>query len=330
MMHRRRFVGSIAGGCFALPLSARAQRPASPMPVIGYLSGASAMQFPLLLAAFRAGLVEAGFEAGTNVALDYRFVDGHYEQLPALAADLVNRHVSIIVATSGTPTVNAAKAATSTIPIVFVMGGDPVMFGIVASLGRPGGNITGITLLGAELAAKRLDLLLKLVPTAMVVGTLVNPNNPISAPQVRDLQDAARALDRRLVVLNASADADFDAAFATIAPQRIDALLVAADPFFDNRRAQIISLAARHAVPTSYIRRDFVNEGGLMSYGPDNADAFRQAGIYAGRILKGKKPADLPVMEPTRFEMAFNLRTATALGLSIPQSMLLGADEVIQ
>ncbi|WP_213953522.1 MULTISPECIES: ABC transporter substrate-binding protein [unclassified Variovorax] len=300
------------------------------MPVIGYLSGASAMQFPLLLAAFRAGLVEAGFEAGTNVALDYRFVDGHYEQLPALAADLVNRHVSIIVATSGTPTVNAAKAATSTIPIVFVMGGDPVMFGIVASLGRPGGNITGITLLGAELAAKRLDLLLKLVPTAMVVGTLVNPNNPISAPQVRDLQDAARALDRRLVVLNASADADFDAAFATIAPQRIDALLVAADPFFDNRRAQIISLAARHAVPTSYIRRDFVNEGGLMSYGPDNADAFRQAGIYAGRILKGKKPADLPVMEPTRFEMAFNLRTATALGLSIPQSMLLGADEVIQ
>ncbi len=330
MMDRRRFVGSIAGGCLALPLSARAQRLASPMPVIGYLSGASAMQFPLLLAAFRAGLVEAGFEAGTNVALDYRFVDGHYEQLPALAADLVNRHVSIIVATSGTPTVNAAKAATSTIPIVFVMGGDPVMFGIVASLGRPGGNITGITLLGAELAAKRLDLLLKLVPTAMVVGTLVNPNNPISAPQVRDLQDAARALDRRLVVLNASADADFDAAFATIAPQRIDALLVAADPFFDNRRAQIISLAARHAVPTSYIRRDFVNEGGLMSYGPDNADAFRQAGIYAGRILKGKKPADLPVMEPTRFEMAFNLRTATALGLSIPQSMLLGADEVIQ
>ena len=300
------------------------------MPVIGYLSGASATQFPLLLAAFRAGLGEAGYTEGTNVALDYRFVDGRYQALPALAVELVKRPVSVIVATSGTPTVNAAKAATATIPIVFVMGGDPVLFGIVASLSRPGGNITGITLRGSEIAAKRLGLLVELVPAAAVVGVLVNPRpNPISAPQLGALQDAARALDRRLVVLKAANDGELAPAFAAIEPQRIDALHVADDPFFDNRRAQIVELAAQHKVPASYIRRDFVAEGGLMSYGPDNADAFRQAGNYAGRILKGMKPADLPVMEPTKFEMALNLKTASALGLTFPRSMLLSADEVI-
>jgi len=327
-MDRRAFVRSVAGGLFAVPLAARAQQPATP--VIGYLNGASAAEFPHLLAGFRKGLSETGYTEGRNVTVEYRYAEGRYDRLPALAADLVNRRVSAIVATAGTPTIRAAKAATSTIPIVFVIGGDPVMFGIVATLSRPGGNITGITLLDSEVTAKRLGLLLELVPAATVIGGLTNPNNPISEPQVKELQAVARTHGRQLLVLEASTESDFAAAFAAIDRQHVDALLVAGDPFFDDRRRQLVSLAALHKVPASYIRREFVAEGGLLSYGPDVPDAFRQAGIYAGRILKGEKPAELPVMQPTKFEMAINLKTAKALGLAIPQSVLLGADEVIE
>jgi len=327
-MDRRAFVRSVAGGLFAVPLAARAQQPA--IPVIGYLNGASAAEFPHLLAGFRKGLSETGYTEGRNVTVEYRYAEGRYDRLPALAADLVNRRVSAIVATAGTPTIRAAKAATSTIPIVFVIGGDPVMFGIVATLSRPGGNITGITLLDSEVTAKRLGLLLELVPTATVIGGLTNPNNPISEPQVKELQAAARTHGRQLLVLEASIESDFAAAVAAIDRQHVDALLVAGDPFFDDRRTQLVSLAALHKVPASYIRREFVAEGGLLSYGPDVPDAFRQAGIYAGRILKGEKPAELPVMQPTKFEMAINLKTAKALGLATPQSVLLRADEVIE
>jgi putative tryptophan/tyrosine transport system substrate-binding protein len=327
-MDRRKFVGGAASGLLALPGAARAQKAA--MPVIGYLNGASAAEFPHLLAAFRNGLAEAGYSEDRNVAIEYRYADGRYERLPALVADLLSRHVSVIVATAGTPTIRAAKAATATIPIVFVIGGDPVLFGIVASLNRPGGNITGVTLLGSEVAPKRLGLLLELIPSALVVGVLANPGNPVSEPQLQELQAAARTLDRQLVVFKASTDNDIAAAFAAIDRQRVGALLVAADPFFDDRRQQLVAFAARYKVPASYVRREFVTEGGLVSYGADVVDAFRRAGIYTGRILKGEKPADLPVVQPTEFETVINLKTAKALGLTIPQSVLLRADEVIQ
>jgi putative ABC transport system substrate-binding protein len=326
-MRRREFIAGL-GGTAAWPVATRAQQ--RTMPVIGYLNGASAVQFPHLLAGFRKGMTETGFTEGWNVAIEYRYADGQYDRLPAMAADLVGQRVSVIVATAGTPTIRAAKAATSTIPIVFVIGGDPVTFGIVASLNRPGGNITGVTLIGSETVAKRLGILLELVPTATAVAILANPKNPISAPQLSALQTAVQALGRRLVVLNASTESELTSVFATIDQQSVEALFVTADPFFDDRRAQIVAFAAQHKLPASYTRRDFVVDGGLVSYGPDVPDAFHHAGIYTGRILNGDKPANLPVMAPTKFEMVINVKTAAALGLSIPPTLLARADEVIE
>jgi putative ABC transport system substrate-binding protein len=328
-MRRREFIAAIGGATVGWPLGVRAQQLPT-MPVIGYLNGASAAQFPKLLAGFHKGLSETGYTEGRNVAFEYRYADGQYDRLPALAADLVSRRASVIVATAGTPTIQAAKAATSNIPIVFVIGNDPVTSGIVTSLNQPGGNITGMTLGGTETVAKRLGLMLELVPAAAVIAVLTNPKNPISEPQLVELRAAARKLGRQLLELNASTESDFAAVSTDIGQHNVDALFVGGDPFFDDRRKQIVSLAERHRIPACYTRRDFVVDGGLLSYGPDAPDAFRQAGIYTGRILKGEKPADLPVMEPIKFEMVINLKTAKALGLNVPATLLARADEVIE
>jgi ABC-type uncharacterized transport system substrate-binding protein len=326
VMKRREFIALLSSAA-AWAFAADAQQAT---PVIGYLNGASAAEFPHLLAAFNKGLAEAGFSEGRNLRMEYRYADGHYDRLPALAVDLVNRKVSVIVATAGTPTIRAAKVATSTIPIVFVIGGDPVRFGFVASLGHPGGNVTGITLFGIELAAKRLGLLLELVPAANKIGVLANPNNPISEPQLTDLQAAARSLGKELVVFRAGSESDFAAVSTALDQEHVDAIVIAADPFFDDRRAQIVSMVTQQKLPACYVRHEFVREGGLISYGADVPDAFRQAGVYTGRILKGEKPADLPVMQPTKFELAINLKAAKALGLSVPSTLLARADEVIE
>jgi putative tryptophan/tyrosine transport system substrate-binding protein len=329
VISRRTFLGTTGAAILAAPFAASAQQPA--MPVIGWLGARSPGESAYVVAAFHKGLNEIGYVEGKNVAIEYRWAQLQYDRLPALAAELVDRRVAVIAATGGGVSPLAAKAATPTIPIVFVVGDlDPVKSGLVASLNRPGGNITGVTLLLSALAAKRLEMLRALVPTASVVALLVNPTNPNSDSETKNSQEAARALGIQLNVLRASTDRDLDTAFATIVQRRAGALLVGNDSFFLSRRDRLVAMAARHAVPTMYFVREFAAAGGLMSYGTSNTDAYRLVGVYVGRILKGEKPADLPVQEPTRFDLVINMQTAKSLGITIPASLLLQADQIIE
>jgi putative ABC transport system substrate-binding protein len=325
-LKRREFI-TLLGGAAAWPVAARAQQPA--MPVIGYLSARSPEDTAHLVPAFRQGLGEGGFVEGQNVTIEYRWALGQVDRLPALAAELAGRPVAVIVTTGGESAALAARAATSTIPIVFSMG-DPVKAGLAASYNRPGGNATGINILNDTLEPKRLGLLRELVPQAVTIGFLLNPNFPSAESQSKDVQEAARAIGLQIHVLRANTDREIEAAFEIIAQHRIAALAVAASPFFDTRRDKLVALAARHSVPTIYQFREFVAAGGLVSYGIDPIDAYRQVGVYAGRILKGAKPSDLPVLQPTKFELVINLKTAKALGLDVPLHLQQLADEVIE
>ena len=328
-MNRRDFISLLGGTAAAWPLAARAQQPA--MPVIGFLHSASAAAFAAPLAAFRKGLSEAGYVEGQNVAVAYRWAEGQNDRLPALAAELARQRVAVIATPGSTATTLAAKAATATIPIVFSIGTDPVKIGLVASLNRPGGNATGISDFGVEIAAKRLGLLHELLPTATRFGVLVNPDNPyLTESFVTELQTAASAIERQIEVVTASTNGDIDTAFATLIKKRADALLISPDPLFFTRRVQLITLAVRHTLPALYHRRELAEAGGLMSYGSDLSDQFRQTGVYVGRILNGEKPAEMPVQLPTRFEFVINLQTAKTLGIEIPATLLARADEVIE
>jgi putative tryptophan/tyrosine transport system substrate-binding protein len=323
-IERRKFLATLSGAA-ALPLAARAQQPA--MPVIGYLDSSSPGEG---IVALRRGLSETGYVEGRNVVIEYRWADGQYDRLPALAADLVRHQVSVIAACTTSAPGLAAKAATSTIPIVFQTGGDPVQDGLVTSMNRPGGNVTGVSRLSVTLAPKRLELLRELAPRGTVIGLLVNPTNPRSELVVQQMEEPARALGLRLHVLKASTEGQLDSVFASLVQLGIGALLVAQEPSYLRWREQITALAARHAIPATYGQREYVAAGGLMSYDASVSDSFRQVGIYVGRILKGEKPADLPVMQPTKFDLVINLKTARALGLSVPDRLLALADEVIE
>ena len=324
---RREFI-ALLGGAVAWPLGVRAQQGA--MPVIGFLNSGSPAERAPFVAAFRQGLKETSFVEGQTVAIEYRFAEGRYDRLPALASDLVRRQVAVITATGNTVSPLAAKGATTTIPIVFVAGSDPVRDGLVASFNRPGGNITGVSIISSALVSKQFELLHELVPQVAVVRILLNPSNPNVGFELSDLQSAAQTMGLQLAVLQASTESGIEAAFATLVQQRAGALLVEPDTFFLDRREQLVSLAARHAIPAVYSNRGYPEVGGLMIYRASLADGYRQAGVYVGRILKGTKPADLPVQAPTKYELAINLKTVRALGLTVPPTMLLRADEVIE
>ena len=311
---RRQFLSALGGAAVAWPFAARAQQPA--MPVIGFLNGENSAKYTSFVAAFRRGLNETGIIEGQNARVEFRWADGHPDRLPALAADLIRSQVAVIVATGGSNLV--AKAATTTIPIVCAVGGDPVKLGLVASINRPGGNITGVSVFTTTLEAKRMELLHEFVPKTALVGVLVDPNWPGATDQLPEIEAAARAIGQTIQVLNVSNEGEFDAAFASLAKARAGAVSVSGNPFFLSRRDQIVALAARNAIPAIYEVREFVVAGGLMSYGASLIDVYRQIGVYTGRILKGEKPADLPVMQPTKFEMVINLKTAKTLGLSVP------------
>jgi putative tryptophan/tyrosine transport system substrate-binding protein len=325
-LKRRSFI-TLLGGAAAWPIAARAQQPA--MPVIGFLNGASPEGFAHLIAAFRQGLKKVGYVEGENVAIEYRWARGQYNQLPALAADLVHRRVAVITTTTN-PAAPAAKAATATIPIVFVTGLDPVQAGLVASLSRPGGNLTGVATLTVELGPKRLELLHELVPPAAAIAILANPANPSAEVWSKDMQAAARTLQRRTHLLQASTEHDIDNAFATLVQLRAGGLVIVTDPFFTGQSEQLAVLAARHSVPAIFQFREFTAAGGLMSYGPSLRDSYRLAGTYTGRILKGEKPSDLPVQQSTEVDLYINLKTARALGITIPLPLSGRADEIFE
>jgi len=325
VMKRREFITLLGGATAAWPLAARAQQ----MPVIGFLNQESAELTAHLVAGFRKGLSETGFVENQNVAIEYRWAEGRYERLPQLAADLVNRKVAVIAA-AYFPATLAAKAATSTIPIVFISGVDPIAAGLVTSLNRPGGNLTGVSNFNTSLTAKRLELLHQVVPRGDTIAVLVNSTSPAAQTIEAEARSAAQVLGLRLDVLGASTEDEIDAAFANAAQRGVGALLVAGDAYFNSRRAQLIALAARYRIPANYDRREIATDGGLMSYGMNNVEFYRQVGIYTGQILRGAKPADFPVQQPTKVELVVNLKTARSLGLELPTSVLLSADEVIE
>jgi putative ABC transport system substrate-binding protein len=327
-MRRREFITLLGVAAAGWPLAAGAQQPA--MPVVGLLTARSAGNAPHLLAAFRQGLQDTGFVERQNVAIEYRFAGNQNELLPALAADLVNRQVTVIAALT-TPAAFATKAATTTIPVVFETGGDPVQLGLVASLNRPGANITGVTSIAAETVAKRVGLLHELLPRAARFAALVNPNNPLLAEaSIKETQAAAVAIGRQLEILTASTDGEIDSAFTSIAQKRVESLLILPDNLFSTRRVQLVIQAARHGVPAIYYDRAHAEAGGLMSYGANITDAYRQAGVYVGRVLKGEKPANMPVLQPTKFELVINMQTARAFGITVPPTLLAVADELIE
>jgi putative ABC transport system substrate-binding protein len=328
MMKRRQFI-TLLGCTAAWPIVARAQEPG--VPVIGFLSSASAEPTAYLLDAFRKGLSESGYIEGQNIAIEYRWADGQYDRLPDLATDLVRRGVAVIVATgAGGISAQVARRATSTIPIVFISAVDPIKSGLVASINRPGGNATGFIQFAPLLEAKRLQLLHELVPSAAIMGVLLNPTNPAAESQTADVQTAARSIGRQIYVAAASSESEFEAAFTNLMRQRIGGLLVGADSYFNSRREQLVVLAARHALPAIYEWREFTAAGGLMSYGTRITDAYHQIAVYCGRILRGANPAELPVVQPTKFELVINLKTANALGVTVPNALQLLADEVIE
>jgi putative tryptophan/tyrosine transport system substrate-binding protein len=326
-MKRREFI-ALLGAAAAWPFAARAQQ--STMPVIGFLSSRSPGESAGLVAAFRQGLRESGFVEGQNLLIAFRWAEGHYDRLPALAADLVDLRVAVLFSAGGPPAAIAAKAATTTIPIVFSAVNDAVEVGLVTSLNRPGGNISGMSILTAELTAKNVELLKELVPGATVMGYLVNPSNPAAKIYAKPAVTAASALGIAVRVVNASAERELDEAFASLANLGAGGLVVPGEPFFDSQRDRIVALAARYAVPAIYTFREYAVAGGLMSYGPSLTDSYRRAGIYVARVLKGERPADLPVQQPTKFDLVINLKTANTLGLSVPQTLLAIADEVIE